>query len=224
MRSLVRPAAAAEIEAAADWYEGKRRGLGRDFLQAVDQALDSIRSRPDAYPVVHRGTRRALLRRFPYAVYFRIPGCRSHRRLHAWPARSAAMEGSDVTVGRTIPGYDPGAIPQWHKTAPLPATLHSPRLAFAGAGTTSRAERHRPCVVTKASPGRSRGFAGACPTTSRQSSARPGSRLGCRPGPELSPGTYAGPWQGPSSSPGWCRPRRRRCPSCTRTCCSARKR
>ena len=72
MNLLVRPAAAAEIEAAVDWYEGRRAGLGRDFLEVVNSAFDSIRSRPDAHRVVHRDTRRMLLKRFPYAIYYRL--------------------------------------------------------------------------------------------------------------------------------------------------------
>jgi plasmid stabilization system protein ParE len=34
--------------------------------------IDAIAEHPLRYPVVRRNTRRALLRRFPYAMYFRI--------------------------------------------------------------------------------------------------------------------------------------------------------
>jgi len=69
-----RPAAAADIEAAYGWYEEQRPGLGEDFLGAVEKAMQSIAEYPDAYPVVHRGTRRILLDRFPYGLYYRIAG------------------------------------------------------------------------------------------------------------------------------------------------------
>jgi len=70
----LRPAAAADIEAAYEWYEEQRLGLGEEFLAAVEKAMQSLVERPDAYPVVHRGTRRVLLARFPYGIYYRIVG------------------------------------------------------------------------------------------------------------------------------------------------------
>jgi plasmid stabilization system protein ParE len=72
MRCIVRPAAAADIDEAFLWYEGQRQGLGRGFLAAANTLVDAIAEHPLRYPVVRRNTRRALLRRFPYAIYFRI--------------------------------------------------------------------------------------------------------------------------------------------------------
>jgi plasmid stabilization system protein ParE len=72
MQLLVRPAAAADLDDAFLWYEQQRPGLGHEFLAAATAAFGSILSNPELYPAVHRGTRRALLRRFPYGVYYRI--------------------------------------------------------------------------------------------------------------------------------------------------------
>jgi plasmid stabilization system protein ParE len=69
---VVRAAAAADIEDAHAWYERARPGLGEEFLAAVKTALDRIRDNPGLYPVVHRDTRRALLPRFPYALFYRV--------------------------------------------------------------------------------------------------------------------------------------------------------
>ncbi|MGD1104355.1 MAG: type II toxin-antitoxin system RelE/ParE family toxin [Terriglobia bacterium] len=74
MQLLVRPAAAADIEEAYRWYEQQRAGLGEEFLAAVDSILGDIVAHPTTYPVIHRETRRALLRRFPCAVFFRSYG------------------------------------------------------------------------------------------------------------------------------------------------------
>jgi plasmid stabilization system protein ParE len=68
---LVRPAAAADIEEAYIWYEERRVGLGGEFLAAVDSLLDEIVAHPTTYPVIYREARRALLHRFPYAIFFR---------------------------------------------------------------------------------------------------------------------------------------------------------
>jgi plasmid stabilization system protein ParE len=68
---VVRAAAAADIEDAHAWYERARPGLGEEFLAAVTTALDRIRDNPVLYPIVHRDTRRALLPRFPHALFYR---------------------------------------------------------------------------------------------------------------------------------------------------------
>ena len=70
MRLVVRPAAEADIVAAALWYESRATGLGADFLRAVDVALAEIQRMPERFPVVQVQCRRALLRRFPYGIYF----------------------------------------------------------------------------------------------------------------------------------------------------------
>jgi plasmid stabilization system protein ParE len=72
MQVLVRPAAAADIDDAFLWYERQRPGLGADFLRTVDSALAAIQSNPQLHAVIYRNTRRALLRRFPYGVYYRV--------------------------------------------------------------------------------------------------------------------------------------------------------
>jgi plasmid stabilization system protein ParE len=71
---LVRPAAAADTEEAYLWYEKQRVGLGEEFLAAVDSLLGEIVAHPTTYPVIYREARRALLHRFPYAVFFRVYG------------------------------------------------------------------------------------------------------------------------------------------------------
>jgi len=70
VRLVVRGAAEADIAEAARWYEQRSPGLGSEFLRAVDVTLAEIIRMPERYPVVHGKARRALLRRFPYAVYF----------------------------------------------------------------------------------------------------------------------------------------------------------
>ena len=70
MRLVVREAAEADIVEAARWYEQRSPGLGSEFLRAIDVALAEIARMPERYPVIRGKARRALLRRFPYAVYF----------------------------------------------------------------------------------------------------------------------------------------------------------
>jgi len=62
---VLRPAAAADIEDAFDWYEAQRLALGDEFQASIRDILDRIANNPNLYQVVHRDTRRALLKRFP---------------------------------------------------------------------------------------------------------------------------------------------------------------
>jgi len=73
MRSVVftRPAREELIEAQS-WYEGESTGLGRRFRLAVDSLVERMGAHPFQFPVVHKNIRRALLRRFPYALMFVI--------------------------------------------------------------------------------------------------------------------------------------------------------
>jgi plasmid stabilization system protein ParE len=72
---LIRPAAAADLQDTFEWYEKQHSGLGAEFREAVREKLRDIAANPMQYQVVHRNTRRALLRRFPYGLYYRIfPG------------------------------------------------------------------------------------------------------------------------------------------------------
>lgn len=72
IQAVFRPAAAADIEAAYNWYESQLPGLGDEFVAAINAAVASISENPFAYPVIHRQARRLLLRRFPYGLYFRL--------------------------------------------------------------------------------------------------------------------------------------------------------
>lgn len=66
----VTPRAASELDAAFAWYELQRGGLGTEFLRAVEAALAGAARHPAMYPAVHGRVRRALLRRFPYGVFY----------------------------------------------------------------------------------------------------------------------------------------------------------
>ena len=69
-RVVVQPDASDDAREAAQWYERERRGLGRRFLVELSGVIDRISANPFQFPELEQGTRRALLRRFPYGVYF----------------------------------------------------------------------------------------------------------------------------------------------------------
>ena len=63
-----------DVEAARQWYEAQRPGLGDEFVSAVDAAVTAVVEFPEAYPLVHRDARRCLVERFPYGVFYRVAG------------------------------------------------------------------------------------------------------------------------------------------------------
>jgi plasmid stabilization system protein ParE len=72
-----RPRAAADLEEAAIWYESQRTGLGFQFLDETENLALRIAETPRQFPIMYRDTRRALMKRFPFAIYFRLIGERA---------------------------------------------------------------------------------------------------------------------------------------------------
>lgn len=72
MKFLFRSEAAADVVGAREWYETQREGLGKAFADALEHVLSAITAMPESFPVVQGDVRRALLRRFPYALYYRL--------------------------------------------------------------------------------------------------------------------------------------------------------
>ena len=59
---------------ARDWYEDQQIGLGEAFLRRVGETFDRIGLMPQSHRVIYQGVRRALIRRFPFAVDDRVDG------------------------------------------------------------------------------------------------------------------------------------------------------
>lgn len=73
-RLVLTPEADAEALDAHGWYEREQAGLGDAFRDELDATIRRIRWSPLAHRVVHRDLRRALVRRFPYVVLYRLMG------------------------------------------------------------------------------------------------------------------------------------------------------
>lgn len=94
---LLRPEAEADLEEAYLWYLERGAELGADFVTAVDEGLERIRAHPEGHALVHRNVRRALLRRFPYGLFYVYEGNRinviacfhASRDPRTWQGRSA---------------------------------------------------------------------------------------------------------------------------------------
>jgi plasmid stabilization system protein ParE len=69
-----RTEAAADGSLARDWYDAQSPGLGDSFMDSLEQIVDLVAELPEAFPEIAVGLRRALLARFPYALYYRLDG------------------------------------------------------------------------------------------------------------------------------------------------------
>jgi len=71
-RTTIRPEAENGLKEAFSWYEDKRHGLGHDFLLQVDAGLKLIERNPKIYPPEYKGTRKHVIKRFPYKVVYLV--------------------------------------------------------------------------------------------------------------------------------------------------------
>ena len=70
----VRPEASRDLGDAFDWYESRRAGLGLSFLADAATTFQRIEELPTSFPLYYREARRAMMRRFPYKVFFILDG------------------------------------------------------------------------------------------------------------------------------------------------------
>lgn len=61
-----------DIREAAEFYDSRVPGLGADFLDEIDAAMDRILCFPEAWGSLGGTYRRCHLRRFPYSVIYSI--------------------------------------------------------------------------------------------------------------------------------------------------------
>ena len=72
---ILRKEAEQDIQDAYDWYEQQRAYLGTAFIAEIDALLERIDNHQEMYAVAHSGVRRALCRKFPFAIYY---ACSAH--------------------------------------------------------------------------------------------------------------------------------------------------
>ncbi len=69
---IVGPEAEEDLKAAFSWYEDNRKGLGYDFLFQVDAGINFIERNPEIHPIEYKGTRKHLIKRFPYKIIYLV--------------------------------------------------------------------------------------------------------------------------------------------------------
>lgn len=65
-------AAKSELDDAIAYYDEQRFGLGLEFEEELEQALERIDHYPEAWSPLSSRVRRCVLNRFPYSVIYSI--------------------------------------------------------------------------------------------------------------------------------------------------------
>jgi len=71
-RLRLTPEAELDLDEAHLWYHRQAPRLAAEFLAAVQASIASIQHHPEAYALVDPAMRRALVRRFPYAIFYEV--------------------------------------------------------------------------------------------------------------------------------------------------------
>lgn len=72
MSITLRPEADEDLYDAARWYEEQRQGLGGEFLDEVERTFGILDENPQLCPRVHAGIHRAVIRRFPFGIFYLV--------------------------------------------------------------------------------------------------------------------------------------------------------
>jgi len=64
--------AQADVREAAAYYRAQDSPLQGRYRSALVETLDAVVSRPETFPIVHKDMRHAMLKVFPYGVFFRM--------------------------------------------------------------------------------------------------------------------------------------------------------
>ncbi len=68
------PDAVDEAAAAREWYQARSPSAADAFVAELDRVIKRIRDNPTRWPSFVHGTRRYLLRKFPFQVVYRLVG------------------------------------------------------------------------------------------------------------------------------------------------------
>jgi plasmid stabilization system protein ParE len=55
-----------------DWYEAQKEDLGDQFLLSFDEVISFLEKNPYLYQKIRKEIRRAIVQKYPYAVFYKI--------------------------------------------------------------------------------------------------------------------------------------------------------
>jgi len=66
------PEADIDLAEARVWYGLQCDGLDVKLMQRIDETLRRISVAPRRFPLIHRHLRRAIVRQFPFAIFYEV--------------------------------------------------------------------------------------------------------------------------------------------------------
>ncbi len=69
---IINPFAELELEEAKKWYNLQQKNLGNEFVKEIDKTIIRIEQNPLQFPKEREQIRRAVVRRFPYSLFFYV--------------------------------------------------------------------------------------------------------------------------------------------------------
>ena len=69
---IVNPHATQDAEESAIWYEKQKAGLGKEFVKAIDEGINSIQNNPYHFSVLKKNFRRIIIGKFPFGIFYLI--------------------------------------------------------------------------------------------------------------------------------------------------------
>lgn len=67
---ILMPEVEGDLDEAYVWYEEQQQGRGQDLLSRVNVCIQAILQSPEIRAYCYKHYRKALVRKFPYAVYY----------------------------------------------------------------------------------------------------------------------------------------------------------
>ena len=65
------PDVSIDIKGSYDWYEERSKGLGIQFISALERPYEAIKYFPQTWAPFEHGFRRYILSRFPFSVIYK---------------------------------------------------------------------------------------------------------------------------------------------------------
>jgi plasmid stabilization system protein ParE len=87
----IHPSALAELKSALSWYLERNQTAADKFAAELDRAMDLLTATPQRWPAGEHGSRKFILRRFPFAIVYR--------------EKEAAVQVLAIAHGHRRPGY-----------------------------------------------------------------------------------------------------------------------
>lgn len=70
----IREEAVVDLQSSVRWYNEQKEGLGTEFLDDLDSAIQVLKDGPLMFQIVHRDLRRLTLTRFPFIIVYQVQG------------------------------------------------------------------------------------------------------------------------------------------------------